>query len=371
MSGACDKAAERGVDARPLFSIIMPCYRVAAYLPSAIACIRAQTCADWELICVDDASPDNVAELVEYAAAEDPRIRLVRHKVNHGLADARNTGISAARGRYVWMPDPDDAYAPDLLERCAEKIRSQADAEARTDVVVFGLTEELFDADGSVCGAHDIVPALDGAFSGSDAHAQVLDLEDRTLLGYAWNKVYRAEVLDGIAFETVPLIEDIVFNVAVFNRVENLALVARPLYRYEKRVAANLTAKFVPEYYEVHRRRIDDVYRQQVSWGLDSADVRSRLGARYARYILSALERNCDARAGLNHAGRVAFCRSIMDDELFRALVLDACPQGRGARMCVGLLKTHSALVWCAAGRIIHLMRSRAGLAYRKATFSR
>lgn len=207
-----------------------------------------------------------------------PRIRaicLVRPKVNHGLADARNTGISAARGRYVWMPDPDDTYAPDLLERCAEKIRSQADAEARTDVVVFGLTEELFDADGSVCGAHDIVPALDGAFSGSDAHAQVLDLEDRTLLGYAWNKVYRAEVLDGIAFETVPLIEDIVFNVAVFNRVENLALVARPLYRYEKRVAANLTAKFVPEYYEVHRRRIDDVYRQQVSWGLDSADVRS------------------------------------------------------------------------------------------------
>lgn len=311
MSGTCDKAVGRGVDARPLFSIIMPCYRVAAYLPSAIACIRAQTCADWELICVDDASPDNVAELVEHAAAEDPRIRLVRHKVNHGLADARNTGISAARGRYVWMPDPDDTYAPDLLERCAEKIRSQADAEARTDVVVFGLTEELFDADGSVCGAHDIVPALDGAFSGSDAHAQVLDLEDRTLLGYAWNKVYRAEVLDGIAFETVPLIEDIVFNVAVFNRVENLALVARPLYRYEKRVAANLTAKFVPEYYEVHRRRIDDVYRQQVSWGLDSADVRSPpRGSLCALHLGSALERNCDAQRGAKPCGRVTFCRA-------------------------------------------------------------
>ena len=178
-------------------------------------------------------------------------------------------------------------------------------------------------------------------------------------------------MLDGIAFETVPLIEDIVFNVAVFNRVENLALVARPLYRYEKRVAANLTAKFVPEYYEVHRRRIDDVYRQQVSWGLDSADVRSRLGARYARYILSALERNCDARAGLNYAGRVAFCRSVMDDDLFGALVLSARPRGGAARVVVGLLKTRSALVWCAVGRIIHLVRSRAGLAYRKATFSR
>ena len=118
-------------------------------------------------------------------------------------------------------------------------------------------------------------------------------------------------------------------------------------------------------------RLIDDVYRQQVSWGLDSADVRSRLGARYARYILSALERNCDARAGLNHADRVAFCRSVMDDGLFRVLVLDARPQGRGARVCVGLLKTRSALVWCAVGRIIHLVRSRAGLAYRKATFSR
>ena len=174
MSDACDEAAAS--ERRPFFSIIMPCYGVAAYLPDAVACVHAQTCADWELICVDDASPDNVAELVEHAAAEDPRIRLVRHEENQGLSGARNTGIAAARGSYVWMPDPDDAYAPDLLERCAEKIYFQADAGVRTDVVVFGLTEELFDADGSVCGAHDIVPALDGAFSGSDAHAQVLDL---------------------------------------------------------------------------------------------------------------------------------------------------------------------------------------------------
>lgn len=56
------------------------------------------------------------------AAAQDSRIRLVRHEENRGLSGARNTGIAAARGSYVWMPDLDDMYDPELLEGCRAAI---------------------------------------------------------------------------------------------------------------------------------------------------------------------------------------------------------------------------------------------------------
>ena len=117
MSGACDEAAAS--ERRPFFSIIMPCYGVAAYLPDAIACVRAQTCADWELICVDDASPDNVARIVEAAAAQDARIRLVRHKENQGLSGARNTGIAAARAPTYGCPTQTTRTTPSFSRSVA------------------------------------------------------------------------------------------------------------------------------------------------------------------------------------------------------------------------------------------------------------
>lgn len=338
----------------PLVSIVMPCFRVAAELPAAIADVSAQTYGNWELICVDDGSPDGLARVVRDAAAADDRIKLIAHEGNRGLAAARNTGLAAAAGELVWMPDPDDRFEPDLLESAVDAL-----ADLACDLAVFGCREEYLTADGAVGSVRELVPARAGALTGGELRHEALALEESTLLGYAWNKVYRRSALAGLVFEDVPLIEDILFNLRVFDRARGGALIARPLYRYAKRVGGSLTGRFAPEYYEVHRRRVASLLDSLRRWGEDAPTARARLGARLTRYALSALERNCDPRAGMSGADRRAFCVALMRDPLFCALVLEVRPEGSGAlgRAGAALLRTRSVLAYRMAGRLLHLLR--------------
>lgn len=361
-----DRPAAEGEGTQPLLSIIMPCYNVAGFLPRAFAAIQAQTRDDWELICVDDGSEDGTPDAIRRAAAGDPRIRLVSHARNRGLAAARNTGLSKARGRYVWMPDPDDGYDPELLECAVARLERDG-----SDFALFGCVEELRREDGSLASIHEVpVPstvACEIPLEGAALHAAVLDLEEATLLGYAWNKVYRRASIEGIEFEDVPLIEDILFNIAVLDAAHRVSVVDGMPYRYVKRLGSNLTNRFVPRYFEVHRQRIGRLYDQQRRWGRDTAEVRSRLGSLFGRYILSSLERNCDARAGMTGAARARWVRELFDDPLFRALIPAAHAQGDAVlEACLALLRRRSVVGCLALGRAIHAVRGGAGGLYSK-----
>ena len=100
--------------ADPLFSIVIPTYRRPEFLVEAVTSVTDQTLSDLECIVVDDASG------IPTPVFEDPRVRVLHHDVNLGLSGARNTGIEAARGRYVTFLDDDDLLAPDRLEIAQE-----------------------------------------------------------------------------------------------------------------------------------------------------------------------------------------------------------------------------------------------------------
>lgn len=99
----------------PTVSVIMPIYNVERFVAEAIDSVLAQTHTDFELLIVDDCSPDRSLAICE--AYEDKRIRILRHPENRGLAGARNTGIRAARGRYLAFLDSDDLWHPEKLSR--------------------------------------------------------------------------------------------------------------------------------------------------------------------------------------------------------------------------------------------------------------
>src|SRR5436853_1616118 len=94
-----------------LVSVIIPCYNQAHYLNDAIESILAQSCADFEIVVVDDGSADNTAEV----AAGYPGVRCIRQD-NQGLAAARNTGLRESRGDYLVFLDADDRLLPGALE---------------------------------------------------------------------------------------------------------------------------------------------------------------------------------------------------------------------------------------------------------------
>ncbi|WP_170947155.1 glycosyltransferase family 2 protein [Bordetella genomosp. 2] len=101
----------------PAVSIVMPAYNAGRFIGAAIDSVLAQTCQDWELIVVDDASTDGTAGLVRAYQQRDARIRHERQPRNQGVAAARNRALEMARGRYVAFLDSDDTWEPAKLAR--------------------------------------------------------------------------------------------------------------------------------------------------------------------------------------------------------------------------------------------------------------
>ncbi len=102
---------------RQTVAILLPAYNAAATLPAALASVRAQTMADWELLAVDDGSADATWAVLAAAAAEDPRIRPLRHPVNRGIVAALGTALAATRAPLVARLDADDTCHPERLAR--------------------------------------------------------------------------------------------------------------------------------------------------------------------------------------------------------------------------------------------------------------
>ncbi|MFQ3665212.1 MAG: glycosyltransferase family 2 protein [Sphingomonadaceae bacterium] len=100
-----------------LVSVLVPVYNRAALLPLCVHSVLGQTYSNLELLVIDDGSSDATAEVAQELAASDPRMHVIRQPRNLGVAHARNTGLEAARGRFVAYLDSDDRWLPAKLER--------------------------------------------------------------------------------------------------------------------------------------------------------------------------------------------------------------------------------------------------------------
>lgn len=115
----------------PIATVVIPCYNGAAFIRECVGSVLSQTRADIDVVIVDDGSTDGTAELVE-DTYDDPRIRIVRHGVNRGIAAARNTGILEARGEFIGFIDQDDLWFPDKIEK---QLNAFADCSADVGMV--------------------------------------------------------------------------------------------------------------------------------------------------------------------------------------------------------------------------------------------
>ena len=118
-----------------LFSIVIPVYNVAQYLPGCMDSVLANDLSDCEIILVDDGATDGVCPgLCDEYAARFPDLVRVIHQENRGLGGARNTGLEAAKGEYLFFVDSDDTVAPDAL-----KILRRAVMESHSEVYTFQM----------------------------------------------------------------------------------------------------------------------------------------------------------------------------------------------------------------------------------------
>jgi glycosyltransferase involved in cell wall biosynthesis len=131
--------------APPKVSVVIPCYGQARYLPEAVRSVVAQTSGDWEIVIVDDGSPDETAVVAAGLIAQHgpARMRLIR-QANGGVARARNAGMAAASGRYLLPLDADDRLHPEFLaETVAVLDADQGVAIAYTDFRFFEGADDV------------------------------------------------------------------------------------------------------------------------------------------------------------------------------------------------------------------------------------
>ncbi|MBQ3282994.1 MAG: glycosyltransferase, partial [Atopobiaceae bacterium] len=102
-----------------LVSIVVPVYKVEAFLDECVSSILSQTYPNIEVILVDDGSPDGCGAICDGWAARDDRVRVV-HQENAGLSAARNSGVGVARGDWFMFVDSDDYVGPDFCRRPLE-----------------------------------------------------------------------------------------------------------------------------------------------------------------------------------------------------------------------------------------------------------
>lgn len=129
-----------------LVSVVIPCYNYAHFLPEAVLSVISQTYTCWEIIIVDDGSPDNTSSVANAIKDKYPHlaIHLVR-RTNGGMSAARNTGIAQARGEYILPLDADDLLAPTFLQKTVTLLEQAPEIGiAYTDVRLFGLQDEIW-----------------------------------------------------------------------------------------------------------------------------------------------------------------------------------------------------------------------------------
>ncbi len=218
----------------PELSIIVPIYNVEKYLDECIQSILGQTFTDFELILVDDGSPDACPQMCDAAAEQDSRVRVI-HQKNGGLSAARNTGIEAARGNWLGFVDSDDFVAPDMYEKLYH-----AAVNAGADCAMCSV--QLIHEDGSRMDTLQHWKVYGGGYTGEDI-LKTITWQNNAPYLVAWNKLYRREVFRTLRYPVGRINEDVFVFAELFDTIKKVACVEQPLYFYRQRTGSIMQSK--------------------------------------------------------------------------------------------------------------------------------
>ncbi|WP_030440664.1 bifunctional glycosyltransferase/CDP-glycerol:glycerophosphate glycerophosphotransferase [Actinoplanes subtropicus] len=222
-------------------SIVLPVYRVQGYLRQCLDSVLGQSFDDFEIVAVDDCSPDYSGRILAEYAARDPRVRVLTSPANVGLGRARNLGLEHARGTYVWFLDSDDWLAAGALAAVAGRLRA-----TEADVLVVGWDRVHWDGPVQSGSAGAVLGDAPRVFS-VEQWPQVLNV-----LHVAWNRVIRRELLDrlGLAFEA-GWYEDVSFTFPLMVAAPRISGLPRTCVHYRQRRTGAITRTVGERHFEV------------------------------------------------------------------------------------------------------------------------
>lgn len=217
---------------KPKVSIIVPVYKVEDYLSNCVESILAQTFTDWELLLIDDGSPDGSGILCDVYSSEDPRIR-VFHKENGGVSSARNLGLDNVRGEWVSFVDADDAIEPETLLECSALFEE-------ADIIRYPM-RFIYSKDGS-----QMIEMVLPQMSKEQYLSKIASRE--TIMGVCGG-LYSANLFNNKKFrfnDSLVSGEDWVMLTRLVMLADEVKIIDKPFYLYTK--YNELSATYVPQF---------------------------------------------------------------------------------------------------------------------------
>ncbi len=206
-----------------LITVIVPVYKVENYIRRCLDSIVAQSYRNLEVILVDDGSPDNCGKICDEYAERDKRIRVI-HKENEGLSKARNDALDACKGDYVLCVDSDDFLHRDMVKRLLD-----AAHEYDAEVVVgchYELNKDRLLIKERIC---------DHVISMDKMEALEALIKDEDIKSYAWGKLYKAQLFDGVRYPEGRNYEDVATTYLLFDKAKRVVKIPEYLYFYQQR----------------------------------------------------------------------------------------------------------------------------------------
>lgn len=216
----------------PLISVIVPVYKVEAYLDKCISSIVNQTYTNLEIILVDDGSPDNCPAICDAWAAKDNRIKVI-HKENGGLSDARNAGMKIVTGELLGFVDSDDWVEPDMYQLLYENLVAND-----CDISACGVQMDWKD------GTPSRALTMNGSCILSAEEAMRAIIEESWLKQPVWYKLYKAKLVKDIQFPVGKYHEDVFWSYQAFGRANKVSVFDTPCYFYTQRAGSIMSESY-------------------------------------------------------------------------------------------------------------------------------
>jgi len=240
----------------PEISIIIPVYKVEKYLDRCIQSVLNQSFTDYEVILVDDGSPDSCPEMCDSYAASDSRFKVI-HKKNQGLGFARNSGLDIAQGKYVMFLDSDDWYDPKICEILHKAI---IESDAQLSLCGFNVSDGNKILSTNI-GTHEQIIA------GYSCLKRMLFGEGGILWMSVWHCMFSMDVINGFGLRFVSerqiISEDVSFLTDYLQVCKTVKLVNAPLYYYFKN-NNSISTTYIPGRYEAIKVLVERIRRNVV-----------------------------------------------------------------------------------------------------------
>jgi len=303
------------VSDHPAISIIIPAYKVEAWVRRAVKSLQDQTFGDFEVLIVDDGSPDNTGVICDELAAEDARIRVI-HQSNCGAAGARNNAIAIARGKYLYFMDADDWCEPTMLA----DMHSFAEAND-LQLVVTGFYIDTYYGENQFYREQRNAP--DAMYeTQQDFREKACKLFDAQLLYAPWNKLYKREYLaeNGILFPAT-FWDDLPFNLDVVRDVERVGCIDGHYYHFLRAREESENTRYRADMYDKREEEHGWMTSLFEGWGIETPEVREFLARRYAERLVGCVENVTNKNCMLSAAEKKAeIARMIRTPQAKKAL---------------------------------------------------